>query len=102
MPQAQATRCAASNLAALVAAICLSAALSNLAFAQPGSNRAADSRAADSRAVDSRALSAAESFERVVSDVIDACGPSVVAIAQDRRRRDASDRPSPFDVDPAG
>jgi S1-C subfamily serine protease len=36
------------------------------------------------------------------TDVIDACAPSVVAIAQDRRRRGGGERPSPFDLDPAG
>jgi serine protease Do len=51
---------------------------------------------------DSRALAAAEGLEQVITSAIDACAPSVVAIAQDRRRRDASDRPSPFDFDPAG
>lgn len=51
---------------------------------------------------DSRPLAAAEGLEQVITSAIDACAPSVVAIAQDRRRRDASDRPSPFDFDPAG
>lgn len=49
---------------------------------------------------DSRALAAAEEFERVVTGVIESCAPSVVAIAQDRRRR-GGDRPLPFDLDPA-
>lgn len=48
-----------------------------------------------------RALAAAEGLERVLSDVIESRGESVVAIAQDRRRRAAGDRPSPIDFDPA-
>ncbi len=51
---------------------------------------------------DSNALAAAEGLERVLSEAIESSAPSVVAIAQDRRRRRANDRPLPFDVDPAG
>lgn len=51
---------------------------------------------------DGRALAAAEGLERVLSNVIESRAPSVVAIAQDRRHRGASDGPLPFDVDPAG
>jgi serine protease Do len=51
---------------------------------------------------DSRDLAAVEGMQRVFTNVIDACAPSVVAVAQDRRRRGGGERPSPFDLDPAG
>jgi serine protease Do len=53
------------------------------------------------QSADSRDLAAAEGLQRVFTSVIDSCAPSVVAIAQDRRRR-GNERPSPFDLDPAG
>lgn len=56
---------------------------------------------AAAQSADGRALAAAEDFERAVSAVIESCAPSVVAIAQDRRRR-GGERPGPFDLDPSG